>query len=95
VTSVFVTEEGAVPYLNLSFALLEQAVRRARTANGGAQVAFFNLGGGQTLVAKLAPMVGDSLRMDIGDTRIHLKLDQQGRLLGGRIPVQDLVVDRR
>jgi hypothetical protein len=95
VTRVFGTEEGAVPYLNLSFALLEQAVRRARIANGGARVPFFNLGGGQTLVARLAPLPGDSIRMDIGDTRIHLKLDSQGRLLGGRIPVQDVVVDRQ
>ena len=95
VTRVFGTEEGAVPYLNLSFALLEQAVRRARLANGGTHVAFFNLGGGQTLLARISPLAADSLRMDIGDTRIHLRLDAQGRLLGGRIPVQDVVVDRQ
>jgi hypothetical protein len=94
-TRVIGTEEGAVPYLNLSFALLEQAVRRARAAHGGSQVAFFNLGGGQTLVAKLSGLSPDSLRMDIGDTRIHLLVDREGRLLGGRIPVQDVVVDRR
>ena len=94
VTRVFGTELGAMPYLNLSFVLLEQAVRRAQMANGGSQVPFFNLGGGQTLVAKLGPLPGDSLRMDIGDTRLHLRLDKQGRLLGGRIPVQNLVVDR-
>jgi hypothetical protein len=94
-TRVIGTEEGAVPYLNLSFALLEQAVRRARAAHGGSQVAFFNLGGGQTLVAKLSGLAPDSLRMDIGDTRIHLLVDREGRLLGGRIPVQDVVVDRR
>jgi hypothetical protein len=93
-TRVIGTEEGAVPYLNLSFALLEQAVRRARAAHGGSQVAFFNLGGGQTLVAKLSGLAPDSLRMDIGDTRIHLLVDRDGRLLGGRIPVQDVVVER-
>jgi hypothetical protein len=93
-TRVIGTEEGAVPYLNLSFALLEQAVRRARAAHGGSQVAFFNLGGGQTLVAKLSGLAPDSLRMDIGDTRIHLLVDRNGRLLGGRIPVQDVVVER-
>jgi hypothetical protein len=95
VTRVFGTESGAVPYLNLSFVLLEQAVRRARAANGGSRVAFFNLGGGQTLVARLAPLGADSLRLDIGDTRIHLRLDRESRLLGGRIPVQDVVVDRQ
>ena len=94
-TRVFATEEGAVPYLNLSFALLEQAVRRARAANGGSQVAFFNLGGGQTLVARISPLGADSLRLDIGDTRIHLLIDRDGRLLGGRIPGQDVVVERK
>jgi hypothetical protein len=94
-TRVFGTEAGAVPYLNLSFALLEQAVRRARAANGGSEVAFFNLGGGQTLVARLSPLGVDSLRLDIGDTRIHLRMDADGRLLGGRIPAQDVVAERQ
>jgi hypothetical protein len=94
-TRIFGTELGAVPYLNLSFALLEQAVRRARAANGGTEVAFFNLGGGQTLIARLSPMGADSLRLDIGDTRIHLRMDSNDRLLGGRIPGQNLVAERQ
>ena len=94
-TRVFGTEAGAVPYLNLSFALLEQAVRRARAVDGGSRVPFFNLGGGQTLVARITPLAGDSLRLDIGDTRIHLRFDGQGKLLGGRIPVQDVVFERK
>jgi hypothetical protein len=93
-TRVLGTEHGAMPYLNLSFALLEQAVRRARLANGGSRVPFFNLGGGQTLVARLSPLGADSLRLDIGNTRFHLRVDRQGRLLGARIPVQDVVVER-
>ena len=94
-TRVFGTEAGAVPYLNLSFALLEQAVRRARVTPEGSSVSFFNLGGGQTLSAKLTPMGADSLKLDIGDIRFELKVDSAGRVLGGRIPVQDLVVERR
>lgn len=94
-TRVFGTEVGAIPYLNLSFALLEQAVRRARAAHKGTQVAFFNLGGGQTLVARISRVGVDSLRLDIGDTRIHLRMDGSGRLLGGRIPVQDVVAERQ
>jgi hypothetical protein len=95
ITRVLGTEEGAVPYLNLSFALLEQAVRRARLANGGLRVAFFNLGGGQTLRATLSPMAADSVQLDIGDTRIHLRVDSEGRLLGARIPLQDVMVERQ
>jgi hypothetical protein len=94
-TRVFGTEEGAIPYLNLSFALLEQAVRRTRMPNGSSQVPFFNLGGGQTLKARISPLGSDSLKLDIGDIRFHLRVDGAGRILGGRIPVQDVVVDRQ
>src|SRR3982750_136813 len=94
-TRVFGTEAGAVPYLNLSFALLEQALRRARVSANRDQGAFFNLGGGQTLAARVAGIDRDSLTLDIGDVRYRIKLDQQSRLLGARIPAQDGVVDRR
>jgi hypothetical protein len=95
VTRVFGTEEGAVPYLNLSFALLEQAVRRGRRTHGAASLAFFNLGGGQTLRAKISPLGRDSLTINIGDVRFRLRVARDGRVLGGRIPSQDVVVDRQ
>jgi len=95
-TRVFGTERGALPYLNLSFALLEQAIRRAQAqTDRPREVAFFNLGGGQTLNAKVLPLGGDSLALDIGSVQYHLKVDQQGRLLGGRIPAQNLVAERQ
>ena len=94
-TRLFGTERGAVPYLNLSFALLEQAVRRSRAAGpAGARVPLFNLGGGQTLDAKLSPMGADSLALAIGSVEFHLRVDPAGRVLGGRIPAQEVVVDR-
>ena len=92
---VFGTEEGAVPYLNLSFALLEQAIRRARATSGGSKVSFFNLGGGQTVKATVSPLGSDSLKLDIGNVGFHLRVDSTGRVLGGRIPVQDVVVERK
>jgi hypothetical protein len=94
-TRVFGTEAGAVPYLNLSFALLEQAIRRARATPGGSKISFFNLGGGQTLRATVSPLGTDSLKLDIGNVRFHLRVDSSGRVLGGRIPVQDLVAQRK
>jgi hypothetical protein len=94
-TRLFATERGAVPYLNLSFALLEQAVRRARATPQATQVAFFNLGGGQTLTAMLSPLGTDSLTLDIGSVQYHLRVDPAGRLLGGRIPAQEVVAERR
>jgi hypothetical protein len=94
-TRLFATERGAVPYLNLSFALLEQAVRRARAASDQSRVAFFNLGGGQTLSARITPLGRDSLTLKIGDVRYDLRVDSAGRVLGGRIPAQDVVAYRR
>jgi hypothetical protein len=94
-TRLFQTERGAVPYLNLSFALLEQAVRRARATPRNFQVAFFNLGGGQTLTARLLPLAADSVRLDIGNIEYHLRVDSDNRVLGGRIPAQDVVAERR
>ena len=94
-TRVFGTERGAVPYLNLSFALLELAVRRSRAADpGGTNVPLFNLGGGQTVDGKVAPLGADSLSLAIGTVEFHLRVDQSGRVLGGRIPAQEVVVDR-
>jgi hypothetical protein len=94
-TRVFQTDRGAVPYLNLSFALLEQAVRRARATPQATRVAFFNLGGGQTLTARLSPLGSDSSTLDIGSVHYRLRVDPAGRVLGGWIPAQDVVVERR
>ena len=94
-TRVFGTQAGAVPYLNLSFALLEQAIRRARVTPGGSMVSLFNLGGGQTIDARVSPLGSDSLKLDIGDIQFHLRVDSTGRLVGGRIPAQNVVVERK
>lgn len=94
-TRLFGTQAGALPYLNLSFALLEQAVRRARVASVHTEVPFFNLGGGQTVSGKLSPLGSDSLLLEIGTVRYHLLVDTEGRLMGARIPAQNVVVDRR
>lgn len=94
-TRIFGTERGAIPYLNLSFALLEQGIRRARATPGTDQVAFFNLAGGQTKSAKVSPLGTDSVNLDLGDVEFHLRVDAAGQVLGGRIPKQDVVVERR
>jgi len=94
-TRILGTQRGAIPYLNLSFALLEQAVRRSRASAAPAeQVSFFNLGGGQTVDGKVASMGNDSLSVAIGAVEFHLRVGPDGRVLGGRIPAQNVVVDR-
>lgn len=94
-TRLFATQRGAVPYLNLSFALLEQAVRQTRASADTSKVAFFNLGGGQTLTARLSPAGSDSVTLDIGNVQYRLRIDPAGRVLGGRIPAQNVVAERR
>jgi hypothetical protein len=95
-TRVFGTQAGAIPYLNMSFALLEQAIRRSRAAGATpGQVPFFNLGGGQTVSGTLKPVGSDSMALAIGDVEFRLRIDPEGRVLGGEIPRQNVVVDRR
>lgn len=94
-TRIFVTRTGAVPYLNLSFALLEQAVRKVfRQPGKQGEVAFFNLGGGQTASAATSRLGADSLEVTLGKTEFHLQVDEMGRILGATIPAQNLSVER-
>jgi hypothetical protein len=93
-TYVLGTRRGAIPYLNLSFALLEQAVRQARASGSASGVPLFNLGGGQTVEGRVSALGADSVSLAIGTVEYHLRLDPAGRLLGGRIPAQDVVVER-
>jgi hypothetical protein len=43
---------------------------------------------------KLSPLGADSLSLAIGAVEFHLRVDRTGRVLGGRIPAQEVVVDR-
>lgn len=94
-TQLFRTERGALPYLNLSFALLEQAVRRAAVI-GGAEVTvpFFNLNGaGQTAMGTVARGPGGTA-LRLGSVAIELELAADGGITRARIPEQGLVVER-
>jgi hypothetical protein len=93
-TRLFGTERGAVPYLNLSFALLEQAVRHRHAGTGPYQVPLFNLGGGQTVEGRVTSLGGDSLSLAIGQVEFRLRVDPSGRVMGGSIPSQQVVAER-
>lgn len=94
-TIMFKTERGAITYLNLSFALLEQATRRARTLRqDSVSVPFFNLGGGQTLDGNVLRLTDDSTAVRLGAVEFRLQVDPAGRIMGGAIPSQSLVVSR-
>ena len=42
----------------------------------------------------MAALGADSVSMAIGTVEYHIRLDSAGRLLGARIPAQNVVVDR-
>ena len=101
-TRVLGTQAGAIPYLNLSFGLLEQAIRRAAVlGRDSVKVAFFNLtggagqGGGATVIGTLSRVGPDSVTLDLGNVEFRMRVDAAGRLLGGGIPAQRVSFERR
>jgi hypothetical protein len=101
-TRVLATQVGAIPYLNLSFGLLEQAIRRAAVlGRDSVKVAFFNLsgaagqGGGATVVGTVSRVGADSVTLDLGKVEFRMRVDAGGRLLGGGIPAQRVSFERQ
>ncbi len=99
-TRVFGSETGVVPYLNLSFGMLEVGLRQAMisakpdTAAGATLVWFFNLGGGQTARASLKRGSGNQATLSIGEIVMNLELAPDGKLLSVAIPAQGLKATR-
>ena len=94
-TRLFATERGAMPYLNLSFALLEQAVRRARCPQilRGSHSSIWAAVRRQP---RQFPAWGPILcAWPLGTWSIGCASIPAGRVLGGRIPVQDVIAERR
>jgi len=93
-TVVLPTAQGAVPYLNLSTAFLELATRRAARNGGRTEVPFFNLGGGQTVTGTVERLGSDSASVRIGNVEFRFRVDDEGRILGGAVPAQGLLITR-
>jgi hypothetical protein len=90
------TRAGAVFYLNPSPSIMEQIVRRAR-AVGGDSVAvplFMPVGAGSTAVATVTFPHADSAVTSVGGVAIRMRVDAEGQLLGGAVPVQGLTIER-
>ncbi len=94
-TRVLPTQRAAIPYLNLSTAWLEQATRRLSGARADSlAVPFFNLDGGQTITGTVRQLAGDSASVRLGTIEYRLQVDAQGRILGGSVPSQGLLILR-
>ncbi|MBK9691188.1 MAG: hypothetical protein IPO73_05785 [Gemmatimonadetes bacterium] len=92
---VLPTRPAAVPYLNLSIGFLELATRRlAASRVDSLPVPFFNLGGGQTVVGGVRRLGADSAAVRLGAVEFRVAVDAAGRILGGRVPSQGLLIAR-
>lgn len=94
-TMIFPTTAGAVPYLNLSTAFLERATRRAAAVGRDSlDLPFFNLGGGQTVTGTVRRLGADSALVRLGAVEFRVRTDPAGRILGGTLPAQGLLISR-
>jgi alpha-beta hydrolase superfamily lysophospholipase len=87
---------GALPYVNLASGLLEQLVRRARAVGGDTvRVPMLAIENGQAFAATVAFPAPDSAVVTLPPAvQLHLRVDARGRLLGGTVPAQGLVLVR-
>lgn len=89
------TRPGAMPYVNPSFALIEQITRRARAMGGAADtVPMFMVAGGQTIPVVVERVGADSMVIHIGAAVVRAAVGAGGALLGAVIPSQHVVVIR-
>lgn len=89
--------DGTVPFLNPSPSYMEQILRRAR-ALGGSQVTVQiwvpRQGAGQVVQAHVE--FGDgAATLTLGTAAIELDTDDEGRVLGGEVPGQGLIIERQ
>lgn len=88
------SRDGVFLYLNPSFALIEQMVRHARSADAESfAFSVFMAEGAATVPARMADPFSAAPRLSIG-SEIQLSVDPESRLISASIPAQRLTVAR-
>jgi len=91
----FATTRGALPYLNPSMVMIEQAVRRALVLGGhAATVDLFMVAGARTFPCHVSHLTPDSMLAELGGVEMRLAVNRAGDVTGGIIPVQHLEIVR-
>lgn len=92
----FALGAGALPYLNLSMGLLEQLVRRARVTGGSTvSIPMLSVESGRAFTARVDLPAPDAAVVTLPPgVELRLRVDERGRLLGGTVPAQGLVIAR-
>lgn len=89
------TQPGAEPWVNLSFAFTELLARRALIVGRPVvQIPLFVTQGGRTVPATVTRLGRDSLVITLSDVTLRVRIDSIGRILGGSVPAQGVVVER-
>lgn len=89
------TRAGALPLVNPTFSLFELILERfRRAATDSAEYPGFMVAGGQTLPITVKRQGADSVLVSMAGGDVRLRVDPQGRILGGNIPVQRLTIER-
>jgi dienelactone hydrolase len=90
-TQRFAAGSGALPFVNLSMAVGEQLVRRARTIGGArVEVPMFVVGAGQVVPAVVTWPTPDSAVIALGGADLRAAIAPDGRLLGAVVPSQNV-----
>jgi fermentation-respiration switch protein FrsA (DUF1100 family) len=88
-TQRFAPGTGALPFVNLSMAVAEQLVRRARVVGGArVQVPMFVVTGAQTIPAVVTWPAADTAVISLGGVDLRAAVGADGRLLGATVPSQ-------
>jgi dienelactone hydrolase len=77
------TKSGAILAFNNALAISELFTRRARTTGGLADIPYFAVSNGATLMVSLRPVGADSITFGIAGQMQRFKVDPVGRILGG------------
>lgn len=95
-TRMFETQDGALPYINPSAAMIEQALRRARSMGDGSSqtVPMFALVKAQTDPWIVSWLGSDSATVDLGAVAMRVAVAPDGSLLGLKAPSQGVEVTR-
>jgi uncharacterized protein len=90
-TQRFATTAGALPFVNLSGAIAEQIVRRARVLGGTrAVVPVFAVAGGQTIRADVTWPGSDTAVILLGGVELRAAVAADGSLRGAVVPSQEV-----
>ena len=88
------TQAGAIPSVNNAFAVAELFTRRASATGRSGDYPYFSLNGAVTIASTVRPVGADSVLYTLATSRQHYRVDPTGRILGGFVEGQPVVITR-